>query len=255
MTRHPWLDPRPFFFQGNRLGVLLVHGFTGAPTEMRGLGEFLADRGYTVSGPLLPGHGTVVEDLAGRKWHEWAEAVRLAYTELTDHCDQVFVGGMSLGTLLTVNLAVDHPVAGVVLISPAIFLANPLSRFMWISSLIPFTIRQDDAGSDLVDPEADKRAWCYEAIPTRAAYQVGLLSRRVRKLLPRITVPTLVVMSTKDSALKYESGPYVIDRISSTDKQLITLNNSGHNILVDAEREAVWEVTAAFISRVADGTV
>jgi carboxylesterase len=253
MARHPWLDPKPFFFEGGRVGALLLHGFTGAPTEMRGLGEYLAARGYTVSGPLLPGHGTEVADLAGRKWPEWAAAVQTAHAELADRCDQVFVAGISLGSLLTVNLAAEHPVAGIILISPAVFLANPLARFTWVTNLIPFTVRQDDAGTDLVDPEADKRAWCYEAIPGRAAHQVTLLNKRVLKLLPRLAAPALVVMSTRDAQLKYESGPYVIEKIASTDKKLIPLHNSGHNILVDAEREAVWEATAEFIARVAAG--
>ena len=251
MARHPWLDPKPFFFEGGRVGVLLLHGFTGAPTEMRGLGEYLAARGYTVSGPLLPGHGTEIEDLAGRKWPEWAAAAEAAYRELTDRCDQVFVAGMSLGSLLTANLAAEHPVTGIVLISPAIFLANPLARFTWLANLIPFTVRQDDAGTDLVDPEADKRAWCYEAIPGRAAHQVTLLNKRVIKLLPHVTAPALVVMSTRDASLKYESGPYVIEQIASADKELLSLYHSGHNILVDAERESVWKATAEFIARVA----
>jgi carboxylesterase len=253
MARHPWLDPGPFYFEGGRVGVLVVHGFTGAPTEMRGLGEYLAERGYTVSGPLLPGHGTEIEDLAGRKWPEWAAAVEAAFSELAERCDHVFVAGMSLGSLLTANLAAERPVAGIVLISPAIFLANPLARLTWITNLVPFTVRQDGAGTDLVDPEADKRAWCYEAIPGRAAHQVALLSKRVIQLLPRITAPALVVMSSRDSQLKYESGPYVIEKIASTDKKLIPLHNSGHNILVDAEREFVWEATAEFIARVAAG--
>jgi carboxylesterase len=253
MARHPWLDPGPFFFEGGRVGALLLHGFTGAPTEMRGLGEYLASKGHTVSGPLLPGHGTEIEDLAGRKWPEWTAAADTAFAELADRCDQVFVAGMSLGSLLAVNLAAERPVAGIILISPAMFLANPLARFTWVTSLVPLTVRQDDAGTDLVDPEADKRAWCYEAIPGRAAHQVTLLNKRVLTLLPRITCPALVVMSTRDAQLKYESGPYVIEKIASADKQLITLHNSGHNILVDGERESVWEATAEFIGRLAAG--
>jgi carboxylesterase len=253
MARHLWLDPSAFFFEGGRVGVLLLHGFTGAPTEMRGLGEHLAAQGYTVSGPLLPGHGTEVEDLAGRKWPEWAAAVEAAYSELAGRCDQVFVAGMSLGSLLTANLAAEHPVAGIVLISPAIFFANPLARLTWITGLMPFTVRQGGAGTDLVDPEADRRAWCYEAIPGRAAHQLTLLRKRVIKLVARITAPALVVMSSGDAQLKYESGPFVMEKIASTDKTLMPLHNSGHNILVDGERESVWEATAEFIARVAAG--
>jgi esterase/lipase len=123
----------------------------------------------------------------------------------------------------------------------------------WIANLVPVNVPQNSAGSDLVDSEADNRAWCYEVIPGRAAHQLALLSKRARRLLPTIAIPVLVVMSTRDGQLKYESGPYVIDHIGSADKELLTLNNSGHNILVDAERELVWERTAEFIARISAG--
>ncbi len=107
MARHPWLDPSAFHFRAGPIGVLLIHGFTGAPTEMRPLGEYLAVKGYTVSGPLLPGHGTTPRALMNRKWSEWAETVDQTYQELTASCDRVFVAGLSLGALLALNLAAD----------------------------------------------------------------------------------------------------------------------------------------------------
>jgi carboxylesterase len=266
MPRHPWLDPTEFFFEGGPVGALLIHGFSGAPTEMRPLGEYLAENGYTVSGPLLPGHGTTVDDLAGRKWPEWAAAVKEAYRELagpaeglggSGRCGRVFVVGLSLGTLLALDLAAgqsaDRPVDGLVLVSPGIFIANPLIHLTGILQWLDLRISQESAGSDLVDPEADKRAWCYEELPARGAHQVNLLRRRVMRLLPSITAPTLVVMSRGDASLKFESGPYVIEHIASEDKDLVTLHNSGHNVLVDAERESVFERTAAFIARLSKG--
>lgn len=247
MAQHPWLDPKPFSFEGGSVGALLIHGFTGAPTEMRPLGEVLAAEGYTVNGPLLPGHGTTPQDLADRKWHEWATAVETAYTELAASCDQVFAVGLSLGTLLALNLAADQAVSGLVLVSPAIFFANPMMRFSWLANWFPINARQESLALDMIDPEADGRTWCYEIIPGRAAHQVNLLNRRVRKLLPSIHAPTLAVMSRGDKSLKFESGPHVIKHIASDDKALVTLHNSGHNIMVDAERENVYQMVAEFI--------
>lgn len=249
MAQHSWLDPNPFFFDGGRVGALLIHGFTGAPTEMRPLGEHLASRGYTVSGPLLPGHGTKPEDLVNCRWPDWIEAVEVAYQELAGRCDQIFVAGLSLGSLLTLNLAAAHPVDGIAVLSPAIFIANPMMRFSWIANYVTINMRQESPGSDLVDPDADSRIWCYEIIPGRAAHQVHLFNRRVRRLLPSITVPVLAVMSTGDAALKYESGPYLIEHIGSTDKKLIPLHESGHNILADGERDLVMQKVAEFFAR------
>ncbi len=253
MTQHSWLDPSPFFFAGGPVGVLLIHGFTGAPTEMRPLGEFLAAQNHTVSGLLLPGHGTSVEDLAGRTWPEWVAAVEQTYRELAGRCKQVFVAGLSLGSLLTLNLAAAHPVDGIALYSPAIFFADRLMSLSWIATIIPLTIRTKDLDADLVDPAAGGRIWCYDAIPGRAAHQVNLFNKRVRKLLPSITAPALVVMSTGDNSIRYKSGPHVIQQIGSSDKELVTLHDSGHNILCDGERELVWQQTAAFIARLAAG--
>ena len=80
-----------------RVGVLLVHGFTGAPPSMRPWGEFLHSKGYTVRVPLLPGHGTKPEDLNKVKWQEWPAKVQSELDELFKSCDQVFVAGLSMG--------------------------------------------------------------------------------------------------------------------------------------------------------------
>ena len=216
---------------------------------MRPLGEYLSKQGYTVSAPLLPGHGTSVEDLAGRKWHEWAASVESAYLELIAQYDPVFVAGLSLGALLAINLAAEHRVGGLALFSPAIFVTNPLMRFSWLANLLPITIPQKSGDSDLVDPEADGRIWCYQAIPGRAAHQVNLLTRRVRKLIHKVQAPTLVVMSKGDGQIKFKSGPYVIDHIEATDKELVTLYNSGHNVLADQERGKILKKTIDFFDR------
>jgi carboxylesterase len=69
----------PFFFQGNKIGCLLIHGFTGAPKEMRWLGEYLANQGYTVLGVRLAGHATRPEDMRRMNWEDWAVSVEDGY--------------------------------------------------------------------------------------------------------------------------------------------------------------------------------
>ena len=64
------------------VGVLLVHGFTGSPPSMRPWGEFLHSKGYTVRVPLLPGHGTRVEELNKTKWDEWPAKITFELSEL-----------------------------------------------------------------------------------------------------------------------------------------------------------------------------
>ena len=121
MAQHPWLDPRPFAFEGGKVGVLLIHGFTGAPAEMRPMGKYLAAQGYTVAGPQLAGHGSHWQTLNRMRWQDWVSSASVALTQLQAHCDQVFVGGLSLGGLITLYLGAQHPeIDGLVPMAPAI---------------------------------------------------------------------------------------------------------------------------------------
>jgi hypothetical protein len=94
-------DPSPFRLEGGPVGLLLVHGFTGSPGEVRPTAEELHRRGLTIHAPLLPGHGTTPQDLNTRLWQEWADAVTEAYERLRGRCEVAFLGGLSMGSLLS----------------------------------------------------------------------------------------------------------------------------------------------------------
>src|SRR5687767_7503545 len=109
MANSSTLDPSPFEWVGGQVGVLLIHGFTASPTQLRLVGTDLHQRGLTVSAPLLPGHGTTLADLSKQHWQDWVRHVELALTDLKSRCSAVFVAGISLGSLLTLYLAAEHP--------------------------------------------------------------------------------------------------------------------------------------------------
>jgi alpha-beta hydrolase superfamily lysophospholipase len=118
--QNPHLDSSPFFLEGGPSGVLLLHGFTATPVEVKLMGQYLHERGYTVSGPLLPGHGTTIEAINVCSWRDWVDHAARAYAELTARCTRVFVGGESLGGLLTLYLGSAYPeIAGLILYAPA----------------------------------------------------------------------------------------------------------------------------------------
>ncbi len=91
-TRAP--EPAPFFLDGGPTGILLIHGFTGSPPEMRLVGDYLHVAGLTVSAPLLPGHGTAIEDMNRVRWQDWAEHVEAAYQELRSRCELPAAGSL-----------------------------------------------------------------------------------------------------------------------------------------------------------------
>jgi carboxylesterase len=248
MTQHAHLDPSPFFLEGGPIGALLIHGFTGSPPEMRLVGDYLHQRGLTVSGPLLPGHGTSVEDMNRSKWTEWTEHVEQTLVALQDRCETVFVGGLSMGSVLTLYLAARHPeLSGAILYSPAVW---PADRLLYLTPVLKYVIRvkPKSGDSDLTDLEAERRLWSYEENPVFAAHEFLKLLRHVRQRLSRVTCPVLIIHSTLDQAIHPDSARRTYDRIGSSDKKLLTLHNSGHCITVDSEWEAVAEKTYAFIT-------
>ena len=125
MAQHAHLDPSAFFLEGGETGVLLIHGYTGSPTEMRWIGDYLHARGLTVSGPLLPGHGTTPETMNRCRWTDWTSHVEAALADLRARCKRAFVGGLSMDSLLTLYLAAQHPdLPGAIAYSPAAWTAT-----------------------------------------------------------------------------------------------------------------------------------
>ncbi len=248
MTQHAHLDPSAFFLEGGPVGVLLIHGFTGSPPEMRLVGDYLHQRGLTVAGPLLPGHGTSVEDMNRSKWTEWTEHVEGALAALQDRCETVFVGGLSMGSVLTLYLAAHHPeLPGAILYAPAVW---PADRLLYLTPVLKYVIpvKPKSGDSDLTDPEAERRLWSYEKNPAFAAHEFLKLLRHVRQRLPRVTCPMLIIHSTLDQAIHPDSARRTYERIGSPDKKLLALHNSGHCITVDSEWETVARKTYAFIT-------
>ena len=119
--------------------MLLIHGFTATPVEVKLVAEILHQRGYTVAGPRLPGHGTSVEEINGCTWRDWADHVTQAYDELASRCERVFVGGESMGGLLTLYLGSERPeIAGLVAYAPALRAA---SRLIYLTPLLQLFIK------------------------------------------------------------------------------------------------------------------
>src|SRR5262249_24567415 len=125
------MNTEPFLLPGGPTGCLLIHVFTATPQEMRFLGARLHDRGCTVSGIRLAGHGTAVEDLARCTWRDWYASAREGLDQLQRRTTRIVVIGQSLGALLALELTADCPamVEGVALLAPALVLSNPWLRW------------------------------------------------------------------------------------------------------------------------------
>ena len=245
--RNPQLEGDTFLWQGGPVGVLLIHGYTATTAEVRLLGRFLHERGYTVSGPLLPGHGTTPQEMNRCRWQDWTNAVEVAYQQIASGCKRVFIGGESMGGLLTLYAASEHPeLAGALVYAPAL-MARP-GRILMARVLSPF-VSTMDKGRNPQDSEADGRWQGYGVNPLRAAMQLGDLQRETRRRLPRICQPLLIVQGRLDTAIDLRSADRVYRESSSAVKELHWMEHSTHCVILDREWEQAAELTLRFMER------
>jgi carboxylesterase len=236
------LNPGAYSADGGPVGALLIHGFGGSAAETRPMGEYLAAQGLTVRCPLLAGHGTTPEDLIGIRWQMWTDEVESALQDLKDRCETVFVGGLSMGSLLTLWLGAKDPdIAGLLVMAPAVKVQNrllPLAvGLRYLLKYAPPGLVEEEA---LGDPEAVHRIWCYDQQPFWGAAELYLLQRRVNAALPDVRQPILIIQGRLDNWLSPQAAQLAHDGVASADKTLVWLEHSGHNLLADGEREWVW---------------
>ena len=241
------LDPSSFLLEGGQTGVLLIHGFTASPTQLRLVGEDLHQRGLTVSAPLLPGHGTTVTDLSKQRWQDWVGHVELALAELKVRSRAVFVAGISLGSLLTLYLASHHrDLSGMILYSPLVKMPGGIA--IHLVPVLKYFIREIRKAPDFsTDPDALKRLWDYPSISLFALHEMIRLRGKVQPLLARIKSPTLIIYSTLDKLIAANSAQFTHDHLGAKDKTLIAFHNSGHDVTLDSEWREVAEQTWQFI--------
>jgi carboxylesterase len=242
----------PFDLVGDDdIGVVLVHGFTGTPYEVRYLGEQLARAGYTVRAPLLPGHGTSLADLDATKWNDWAECVERAIDQLRVRCRRVAVVGQSLGGLLALHLASHRrDVACVASLAAPLWLEGLSARVAaWTTRGALRGVRAVPklGGSDVRDKRVKRENPCYPSIPTKALAQLLDFMQVVDDALPRVTQPVLVLHAVQDHTAPVACAKTIAERTRAVRMRL--LPQSYHLIAVDVERDIVAAEVTQFIRR------
>lgn len=240
-----------FFLPGDNIGVLLLHAYTSTPFVLRDLGQMLSHHRYTVSAPLLAGHGTTPEELADTTWEEWYRSAKSAYDELRQKCDMVFVIGTSLGGNVGCILAARHKVDGLILLSTPRWInlhylvgfLIPICRtFGMYAYRKPFSKKTSENGL-LGGPTLS-----YPIIPLKSAGEAWrFISRITPSALRHITCPTLIIQSNSDGLVKPASGKFIFSHIRSKYKQLVWISEPHHAVHTGNGRTQTYRYIFDFV--------
>jgi carboxylesterase len=234
----------PFFRQGSRAGVLVIHGFTGSPHSMHEYGERFAAAGYTVALPLLVGHGQSPEELEKARWTDWTADVEKAYQWLQPRTDRIFATGLSMGGTLALWIAEQHPeMAGIIPINAALRYPQELLMKLAGSLGIPRWVK--GVGNDFKKAGEDERV--FSKMPVRATRQLALLLAATRAGLERIRCPVLIFSSKEDHTVPPANQEELFRSLRCEEKKLVVLENSYHVATMDYDKELVFREALNFV--------
>jgi carboxylesterase len=246
----------PFFFPGSganaKIGCLVQHGFTGTPKEMRWLGEYLNRGGYTVCGMRLTGHATRPEDMIRSRYCDWLASVEDGYNLLRSCTEQVFLLGLSMGGILSLISASRLRVRGVVAMSTPYKLPDDprLKYVKFLSKIKPYMPKNKEGPGAGWFGEAWKQHVAYPQNPVRSVAELNELLGLMRRSLPQVLVPVLLISSRDDHYIVEGSMDSIFAELGTTDKQKVWIEGSGHVITEEPQREVVFKAAADFIERV-----
>lgn len=268
---HEVLGPNGFFEKRGETGVLLIHGLTGTPAEMRHFGRRLARKGLTVACPQLAGHCDSVATLKASTWEDWYESVDQAFEALARECRHVYVAGLSMGALLGLLLAVNKKdrLAGVTLLSPTFFydgwnmpkwrrrlllplvVYSPLRHFICWEEPPPYGIKDERVRAMVTSVLETRDARTADKIghfktPATVIRESMRLVRATKACLDRVHRPTLVVHSVEDDMASIKNAHFVAGRIASERVETYFVDDSYHVLTLDKRKDDIAERVAAF---------
>ncbi|OIQ83922.1 thermostable monoacylglycerol lipase [mine drainage metagenome] len=227
----------------NGVGVLFVHGFTGSPVSMRPWSDYFSSRGYSVSLPLLPGHGTSPEQMNLTTWQDWYAGAEQAYLELAAKCQTVFICSLSMGGALTLRLANLHKPAGIVLVNPLVHMKG-MNRFL-IPVVSRFVAMRPAIGNDIKKPGVVEHA--YDQTPLKAAASLLKLLDEVQSRISGVSAPVLLLRSVEDHVVPASNSEWILANVASQSKREILLRDSYHVATVDNDAQIIFAESLNFI--------
>lgn len=266
--RQPYTEFARSTNDNGRVGLLMLHGFMGSPLSSHPMANYLADHGISVHCPLLPGHGHHPDKLKGYTREDWIEASEEAFETARNLCDELFVMGHSMGTVLGARLCLKYPeIKGMIMLVPfyeapdrRLLLMKGLKYVMpWfypaslpsrsLKKLVEERVKDFDPTIDLNDPAVQKELPMLTRIPTASLVEMLKMSEYGRTLWPQLSKPTITFHGGKDSAAKVSSVQALYESLPGPDKQIKFFPDAGHELMrpFDPVHEIVWKMAFDFI--------
>lgn len=254
-----------------RVGVVLLHGLTGMPSEMKPVVKHLTKIGCAVECPVLAGHGGSQDDLLAVGWQDWLTGARRAVNEFARNYDFVVVGGLSMGALLAALCAIDNPkVAAVVLLSTTLKYdgrnSNIWQHLLWLVDIFPCLGRwcywteqppyglKDERLQRIITKqvEAAKRGETTDfglfRTYAKSLRQLHLLVRETRRLAPQVRCPALIIHSLEDSLTTKRNAVEICSLLGSQDKTLMFVGGCDHVLTLDLRKKDIVRTIGNFIA-------
>lgn len=222
--------------------MLLLHGFGDTPQTLGYLAAALHEAGFTVRAPLLPGHGSTVDEFDKSRARDWIEDARAEYESMAPSFRAVGLGGLSMGGALAAIVAAGAPrLPALVLLAPYLGMprrvaAAALLHRAWGPIAGPFKAQSD---LSIHDPEERSKNLAYGVTTAGAIRQLLAVTRLARRSLPSITAPTLILQSRNDNRVSRKVAEYAYRTIPAAEKRLVFVERGGHVLTVDHDREIV----------------
>ena len=270
----------PFTSRDSWADLLLIHGLTGTPNEMRFLSLYLGKRGYACVRPRLANHGAPIEILQRTKWQDCYESVRREFLKIRARQTgrPIIASGLSMGSLLALALACEFPddLAGVSCLAPTLFYdgwnvpwqrhllplaqMSPLKHFFYFKEEPPYGIKDEEVRERVhqyyenatLDDLKQVARYGYPFFPVSLLCELNSLVKFLIPRLPSIHMPIQLAQAKDDDMTSIRNSQFIYDRISSETKEIVLLEDSYHVVAADQERETVAERMDEFFRKTLD---
>ena len=249
-----FFDTKNYQFNTNsKDGIYIIHGFSNSTYETRDLAEYLGNQGFYTHAINLPGHGTTPEDCNRVKFTDWIEYTEKGVAEMSSRCNNVYVIGISMGSVLALHLSSIFPLNAAVYASTVLKFKDYFSTRILtpiFHRLVPFREKRKSYPKDVRDKY---NYFGYQVWPLSAVNEMRKLTNQVKKSLPIVKCPALVIHSSVDMLSIPENISMVYDNISSEIKEKLIVTQASHNLFVpNPDQDLIFKKITSFFNQFRD---